>query len=71
MNDFPIFGGIPSITLRNMKKTKRYGRTERRMDGWTDNSVWETNDVTVFNVATVSQTFRLSIIELFSRKTVF
>ena len=33
MNVYARFDEIPSITLEDIKKTKRYGRT----DGWTDN----------------------------------
>ena len=33
MNVYVRFDEIPSITLKDIKKTKRYGRT----DGWTDN----------------------------------
>ena len=37
MNVYARFGEIPSITLKDIKKTKRYGRTDARTDGWTDN----------------------------------
>ena len=33
MNVYARFDEIPSITLKDIKKIKRYGRT----DGWTDN----------------------------------
>ena len=33
INVYARFDEIPSITLKDIKKTKRYGRT----DGWTDN----------------------------------
>ena len=37
MNVYARFDEIPSITLEDIKKTKRYGRTDTRTDGWTDN----------------------------------
>ena len=37
VNVYARFGEIPSITLKDIKKTKRYGRTDARTDGWTDN----------------------------------
>ena len=37
MNVYARFGEIPSITLKDIKKTKRYGRTDAWTDGWTDN----------------------------------
>ena len=37
MNVYARFGEIPSITLEDINKTKRYGRTDGRTDGWTDN----------------------------------
>ena len=37
MNVYARFDEIPSITLKDIKKTKRYGRTDARTDGWTDN----------------------------------
>ena len=37
MNVYARFDEIPSITLEDIKKTKRYGRTDARTDGWTDN----------------------------------
>ena len=37
MNVYARFDEIPSITLKDIKKTKRYGRTDGRMHGWTDN----------------------------------
>ena len=36
MNKYARFDEIPSRTLKNIKETKRYGRTDRRTDGWTD-----------------------------------
>ena len=37
MNVYARFDEIPSITLKDIKKTKRYGWTDARTDGWTDN----------------------------------
>ena len=37
MNVYVRFDEIPYITLEDIKKTKRYGRTDARTDGWTDN----------------------------------
>ena len=37
MNMFARFDEIPAMTLRVIKETKRYGRTDRRTDGRTDN----------------------------------
>ena len=37
MNKYARFDEIPSKTLKDIKKTKRYGRTDGRTDGWTDN----------------------------------
>ena len=41
MNMYARFDEIPSITLKDIKKTKCYGRTDARTDartdGWTDN----------------------------------
>ena len=37
MNVYARFDEIPSITLEDIKKTKRYGRTDARTDGRTDN----------------------------------
>ena len=37
MNVYARFDEIPSMTLKDIKKTKRYGRTDGRTDGWTDN----------------------------------
>ena len=31
------FDEIPSMALKDIKETKRYGRTDGRTDGWTDN----------------------------------
>ena len=36
MNKYARFDEIPSMTLKGIKETKRYGRTDRRTDGWTD-----------------------------------
>ena len=37
MNKYAKFDRIPSKTLKDIKETKRYGRTDGRTDGWTDN----------------------------------
>ena len=37
MNMFARFDENPAMTLRVIKETKRYGRTDARTDGWTDN----------------------------------
>ena len=37
MNKYARFDEIPSRTLKDIKETKRYGRTDGRTDGWTDN----------------------------------
>ena len=40
MNVYARFDEIPSITLKNIKKTKRYGRTDaRRTDGQREHSI--------------------------------
>ena len=39
MNVYARFDEIPSITLKDIKKTKRYVRTDRRMDGQRENSI--------------------------------
>ena len=36
MNMFARFDENPAMILRVIKETKRYGRTDRRMDGRTD-----------------------------------
>ena len=36
MNVYARFDEIPSITLKDIKKTKRYGRTDARTDGRMD-----------------------------------
>ena len=36
MNVFAKFDDIPSMILRDIKETKRYGHTDGRTDGWTD-----------------------------------
>ena len=36
MNQYARFDEIPSMTLKDIKKTKHYGRTDGRTDGWTD-----------------------------------
>ena len=35
MNQYARFDEIPSMTLKDIKETKRYGRTDGRMDGRT------------------------------------
>ena len=37
MNMFARFDENPAITLKDIKETKRYGRTHERMDRRTDN----------------------------------
>ena len=37
MNMFARFGENPAMTLRVIKETKRYGRTDARTDARTDN----------------------------------
>ena len=37
MNMFARFDENPAMTLRVIKETKRYGRTDARMDARTDN----------------------------------
>ena len=46
MNVYARFDEIPSITLKDIKKTKRYGRTDARTDGRTDG--WTDNVKTVY-----------------------
>ena len=36
MNMFARFDENPAMTLQVIKETKRYGRTDRRTDAWTD-----------------------------------
>ena len=36
MNKYARFNEIPSMTLKDIKESKRYGRTDGRTDGWTD-----------------------------------
>ena len=49
MNMFARFDENPTMTLQDIKKTKRYGRTDARTDGRTDgqreNSIPTTNKV--------------------------
>ena len=49
MNMFARFDENPAMTLQDIKKTKRYGRTEARKDAHTDgqceNSIPNTNKV--------------------------
>ena len=37
MDVYARFDEIPSITLKDIKKTKHYRRMDARTDGWTDN----------------------------------
>ena len=37
MNMFARFDENPAMTLQDIKETKRYGRTDARTHGWTDN----------------------------------
>ena len=39
MNEYARFDEIPSMTLKDIKETKRYGRTDRRTDGQRENSI--------------------------------
>ena len=45
MNMFARFDENPAMTLRVIKETKRYGRTDRRTDGQRENSIPPTNKV--------------------------
>ena len=45
MNMFARFGENPAMTLRVIKETKRYGRTNRRTDGQRENNIPTTNKV--------------------------
>ena len=49
MNMFARFDENPAMTLRVIKETKHYGRTDARTDAWTDgqreNSIPPTNKV--------------------------
>ena len=50
MNKYAKFDEIPSMTLNDIKETKRYGRKDRRTDGRTDNvkTVYYTHPQTQF-----------------------
>ena len=39
MNKYARFDEIPSRTLKDIKETKRYGRTDGRTDGQRENSI--------------------------------
>ena len=39
MNKYAKFDEIPSRTLKDIKETKRYGRTDGRTDGQRENSI--------------------------------
>ena len=39
MNKYARFDEIPSMTLKDIKETKRYGRTDGPMDGQRENSI--------------------------------
>ena len=45
MNMFARFDENPGMTLRVIKETKRYGRTDGRTDGQCENSIPPTNKV--------------------------
>ena len=45
MNMFARFDENPAMTLRVIKGTKRYGRTDARTDGQRENSIPPTNKV--------------------------
>ena len=45
MNMFARFDENPAMTLRVIKETKRYGRTDGRTDGQRENSLPPTNKV--------------------------
>ena len=45
MNIFARFDENPAMTLRVIKETKRYGRTDGRTDGQRENSIPPTNKV--------------------------
>ena len=45
MNMFARFDENPAMTLQDIKKTKRYGRTDARTDGQRENSIPTTNKV--------------------------
>ena len=45
MNMFARFDENPAMTLQDIKKTKRYGRTEARTHGQRENSIPTTNKV--------------------------
>ena len=43
MNKYARFDEIPSRTLKDIKETKRYGRTDGRTDGQRENSIPRTD----------------------------
>ena len=45
MNMFARFDENPAMTLQDIKKAKRYGRTDARTDGQRENSIPTTNKV--------------------------
>ena len=45
MNMFARFDENPAMTLQDIKKTKRYGRTDARTDRQRENSIPTTNKV--------------------------
>ena len=53
MNMFARFDENPAMTLRVIKETKRYGRTDGRTDGQRENSIPPTNKVCRGYVKTV------------------
>ena len=53
MNMFARFDENPAMTLRVIKETKRYGRTDGRTDGCTDGRTHGRTDGRTDNVKTV------------------
>ena len=45
MNMFARFDENPAMTLQDIKETKRYRRTHKRMDGQRENGIPTTNKV--------------------------
>ena len=65
MNMFARFDENPAMTLRVIKETKRYGRTDTRTDGQRENSIPPTkkvcggyNEVTVLELIQRTQLVR-------------
>ena len=57
MNMFARFDENPAVTLRFIKETKRYGRTDARTDGQRENSIPTTNKVCGGIISTVTYPF--------------